>query len=707
MAINYGKGLRGALGRMKAVESQYVGLPYKEMLQGNLMRQAAYDKGEEALNNLSTLYNQNLLDQDAQVIQAKEDQFNTELGEKMESVGGDLGKLTGFLSGKLRGISNDPTYTQAIQNKKDAATYFSNVDKAKIDPEMKSYLKNKSMSGYSGADKGGFAGTPFMEITKADFSKDLQRVAKQLYDTAPEVESEQEVLVGPDGVVVPRQYWSNYTEGAGFKPGYRLDRQQVKTKKRTPQEVKDYLDSYIDQNYSTYLGAIADQRGADYDTAKRMLTIPTANNYSRFEQELGNIYKVAETSSDTATPTTPASSYVSAGVGINIPGKSTLEGALSQTDKTPESIRTYLDVLANNNQLPNSTYYKSLVEKFELDSGLASIDSDKQEALDQLIGNSPLRKYFEQEDGTIRTVIPKTERFSAAVPQEDRQAVSALSQQLSSIEKDFNEKKSDAQEKFEEYITEGIAAPQITAIPIKDKDSAAMNNLTSTLLDTSGLAYKVFEATGTDDKVVSYEEVEIDDIKTLESPAITEFAKYPQTEDDGTFRTLTVTGKEANGDLKTYKVKVPEEQFKTLFGRGDFNLYDAAGVTGDTEGAGEYQNLNRIANVPGAVTELPTVEAKLRNHAGVVLANPNASPKVLEYDLDNIEIDATARKNKNGQFEVVINLSMSKIEDSNSKVNTEYIGTFRNREEARDALDKVSSATGLLEELFQDAKKLK
>ena len=702
MAINYGKGLRGALGRMKAVESQYVGLPYKEMLQGNLMRQAAYDKGEEALDNLSTLYNQNLLDQDAQVIQDKEDQFNTELGEKMESVGGDLGKLTGFLSGKLRGISNDPTYTQAIQNKKDAATYFANVDKAKIDPEMKSYLKNKSMSGYSGADKGGFAGTPFMEITKADFSKDLQRVAKQLYDTAPEVESEQEVLVGPDGVVVPRQYWSNYTEGAGFKPGYRLDRQQVKTKKRTPQEVKDYLDSYIDQNYSTYLGAIADQRGADYDTAKGMLTIPTANNYSRFEQELGNIYKVAETSSDTTTPTTPASSYVSAGVGINIPGKSTLEGALSQTDKTPESIRTYLDVLANNNQLPNSTYYKSLVEKFELDSGLASIDSDKQEALNQLIGNSPFRKYFEQEDGTIKTTLG-----AEILPQEDKNEISALSRDLRSVERDFTKKKNDAQEKFEEYITEGIAAPQVTAIPIKDKDSAAINNLTSTLLDTPGLASKVFEATDTDDKVVSYEEVEIDDIKALESPAITEFAKYPQTEDDGTFRTLTVTGKKANGDLKTYKVKVPEEQFKTLFGRGDFSLYDAAGVTGDIEGAGDYQELNLIADQPGIATELPTVKAKLRNHAGVVLANPNASPKVLEYDLDNIEIDATARKNKNGQFEVVINLSMSKIEDSESKVNTEYIETFRNREEAREALDRVSSTTGLLEELFQDAKKLK
>ena len=50
---------------------------------------------------------------------------------------------------------------------------------------------------------------------------------------------------------------------------------------------------------------------------------------------------------------------------------------------------------------------------------------------------------------------------------------------------------------------------------------------------------------------------------------------------------------------------------------------------------------------------------------------------------------------------------MSKIEDSESKVNTEYIETFRNREEAREALDRVSSTTGLLEELFQDAKKLK
>ena len=705
MAINYGKGLRGALGRMKAVESQYVGLPYKEMLQGNLMRQAAYDKGEEALDNLSTLYNQNLLDQDAQLLQSKEDQFNTELGEKMESVGGDLGKLTGFLSGKLRNISNDPTYTQAIQNKKDAATYFTNVDKAKIDPEMKSYLKNKSMSGYSGADKGGFTGTPFMEITKADFSKDLQRVAKQLYDTAPEVESEQEVLVGPDGVVVPRQYWGNYTEGAGFKPGYRLDRQQVKTKKRTPQEIKDYLDSYIDQNYSTYLGAIADQRGADYDTAKEMLTIPTANNYSRFEQELGNIYKVAETSSDTTTPTTPASSYVSAGVGINIPGKSTLEGALSQTDKTPESIRTYLDVLANNNQLPNSTYYKSLVEKFELDSGLASIDSDKQEALDQLIGNSPLRKYFEQEDGTIRTVIPKTERFSAAVPEEDRQAISDLSQQLRNVEKDFTKKKNKAQEKFEEYITEGIAAPQITAIPIKDKDSAAMNNLTSTLLDTSGLASKVFEATDTDDKVVSYEEVEIDDMKTLESPAITEFAKYPQTEDDGTFRTLTVTGKKANGDLKTYKVKVPEEQFKTLFKRGDFNLYDAAGVTGDTEGAGEYQNLNLIADQPGIATELPTLEAKFQNQAKVVLEDTEANPKILEFDLDNIGVDAVARKNENGQFEIKVTLDMRK-NDGTKTVDITRVVTAKNREEAREKLDLLTNIReGMLEELFQEGLK--
>ena len=705
MAINYGKGLRGALGRMKAVESQYVGLPYKEMLQGNLMRQAAYDKGEEALDNLSTLYNQNLLDQDAQLLQSKEDQFNTELGEKMESVGGDLGKLTGFLSGKLRNISNDPTYTQAIQNKKDAATYFTNVDKAKIDPEMKSYLKNKSMSGYSGADKGGFTGTPFMEITKADFSKDLQRVAKQLYDTAPEVESEQEVLVGPDGVVVPRQYWGNYTEGAGFKPGYRLDRQQVKTKKRTPQEIKDYLDSYIDQNYSTYLGAIADQRGADYDTAKGMLTIPTANNYSRFEQELGNIYKVAETSSDTTTPTTPASSYVSAGVGINIPGKSTLEGALSQTDRTPESIRTYLDALANNNQLPNSTYYKSLVEKFELDSGLASIDSDKQEALDQLIGNSPLRKYFEQEDGTIRTVIPKTERFSAAVPEEDRQAVSNLSQQLRSVERDFTKKKNEAQEKFEEYITEGIAAPQITAIPIKDKDSAAMNNLTSTLLDTSGLAYKVFEATDTDDKVVSYEEVEIDDMKTLESPAITEFAKYPQTEDDGTFRTLTVTGKKANGDLKTYKVKVPEEQFKTLFKRGDFNLYDAAGVTGDTEGAGEYQNLNLIADQPGIATELPTLEAKFQNQAKVVLEDTEANPKILEFDLDNIGVDAVARKNENGQFEIKVTLDMRK-NDGTKTVDITRVVTAKNREEAREKLDLLTNIReGMLEELFQEGLK--
>ena len=60
--------------------------------------------------------------------------------------------------------------------------------------------------------------------------------------------------------------------------------------------------------------------------------------------------------------------------------------------------------------------------------------------------------------------------------------------------------------------------------------------------------------------------------------------------------------------LKHIKLKFLKSSFKnSVRKRRTLVLYDAAGVTGDIEGAGDYQELNLIADQPGIATELPTV----------------------------------------------------------------------------------------------------
>ena len=73
MGIKSGKGLSGALGRMRDMNYEYVPLPQQEMMAGNLMRQQAYDDGEDSVDAISDLYNEQVLDQDRESLQKKED----------------------------------------------------------------------------------------------------------------------------------------------------------------------------------------------------------------------------------------------------------------------------------------------------------------------------------------------------------------------------------------------------------------------------------------------------------------------------------------------------------------------------------------------------------------------------------------------------------------------------------------------------------
>lgn len=177
MAIKYGKGLRGALGRMPNVGYEYVPLPYKEMLTGNLMRQAAYDKGQETIDNIDSLYDKPVLSEDQDILQAQEDQFDSDLKEQMDAVGGDLGKLTGFLSSRFKQAASNTTYRNALQSKVAYDKYYTELMEADIDPQIKQLKMRQSKANYLGADKGIFKGASYIDMNQIDFDKRMREIA--------------------------------------------------------------------------------------------------------------------------------------------------------------------------------------------------------------------------------------------------------------------------------------------------------------------------------------------------------------------------------------------------------------------------------------------------------------------------------------------------------------------------------------------------
>jgi len=300
MAIKFGTGVRGALGRMRDIESQYVGLPYKEMMAGNLLRQAAYDKSEEKLDNLSELYNVPMLPQDEQLIQDREDQFNTQLDEKMQEVGGDLGKLTGFLSGKFRNQSNDKVYRRALQAKEDYLDYEKNLNKRKLSPTLHNYYLNKSLTDYQGADKGSFMGAPPAALSEAKLDEMLRKRAKGLYDTAPKIKQNVPVIISEDGIVVwdaskdkqDDQY--QYLDSSGkVKKGFEIRQIPKEYRQRSGEDISIGLQNAIagSAEAQELLRDLSNATGMSYEDMVKNKISSLPQEYRRSDYTEGNIYK--------------------------------------------------------------------------------------------------------------------------------------------------------------------------------------------------------------------------------------------------------------------------------------------------------------------------------------------------------------------------------------------------------------------------------
>lgn len=588
MAIKYGKGLRGALGRMRDVEQQYVGLPYKEMMAGNLMRQAAYDKGQETIDTIDSLYNQPVLQKDRDILDQKESGFNTKLSEKMESVGGDIGKLSGFLTSQLRQTATDPTYSRAIQNKKDFDEYYTQVMDANIDQPMKNFYINKALNNYQGADQGMFRGQPFSEVTAQDIQKDLAAQAKNLYSTAPKQEREIDVLVeeatgksytNPE---VIEQYLANPIEG------YSIKKQQVTQTQRTPKEIQESLFGYATNAYGSSIQDMAEAMGIDPNVYMQSIVNPLAKTFFRNDISMGQMYDVASSSSGSGTDEESGKDLsLRRGIGLPIENKglAMLDNLVSNNITDPGTLVDTLVEMRDANEISN---IDASILTSAVDAAVAQTTDafggripNMEESLQRTIGDNPLKGYFTDAEGNVNTDkldSPAWMNVRGAIAEGDRKDVINLRKELKKVRNNVIDKTDEINKQFKQIIKDMVTAePQAQIIDLSDTQAGKTNIAAKTILSNPDLSTEVYQILS-GNKIERLNSKQMENIFDEDSSAvITGYQRYPQTEASGTFRTLNIEHKKGRGgnvNTKSYKVKMPEEQFQSMFTQGELNIQE-------------------------------------------------------------------------------------------------------------------------------------
>jgi hypothetical protein len=281
MGIKSGKGLSGALGSMRDMNYQYVPLPYKEMMAGNLMRQQSYDEAEDSIDTISDLYNEQVMDQDRESLQKKEDTFNSELDAEMQSVGGDLGKLAGFLRNQYRGVTRDKTYGRSVQSKTAYDAYYKDLMEADIDPEMKAYKLKHSKANYLGAEKEVFRGTSYVDMNQTDLDTAMRKVAKGLPDE--KTKEQVPVLINTDtGLEFEVDKDGKYI--GATKDNSKWEHQAYSRTFKDPTKIANALNGAIANN-STYASYIQDLFRAQNNGKD-----PSAEDLNSFVQDMSTRY---------------------------------------------------------------------------------------------------------------------------------------------------------------------------------------------------------------------------------------------------------------------------------------------------------------------------------------------------------------------------------------------------------------------------------
>ena len=246
MGITKGKGLAGALGSARDMNYGYVPLPYKEMMTGNLMRQASYDKGQATLDEVDALYDETFIDKDSAILDAQEKEVNDSVNAMIESAGGDLGKLTGEFTNLYRKTASNKTYRNAKLQKANRTAFSEELRKAKLDQGMAQYYLDKADDAYVGADKGQYNGVSYSNIKQNDIYKNLVSAGSKV---SAQTTSREEPGFMYQGEFYPKEYLEE--QGIdGIAQGLTETTRTIKTSLRDPIAVQNKLNDVLGANPS-------------------------------------------------------------------------------------------------------------------------------------------------------------------------------------------------------------------------------------------------------------------------------------------------------------------------------------------------------------------------------------------------------------------------------------------------------------------------
>ena len=185
MAIDFGKGIRGFLGRVPTIDYQYTPIPFREMLLAGQLADRAQQRNTLLKDNVNKLYRQNLLPKARNVYDQKFDAFNQRVGDYITQNGSNLSGLSGILNEEAFNIQNDRTLLTETNNYETREDYINTLQQKVTDPDLRPYYLNVSDAQYGQTE----LGTDY--IPMLDYSRlDEKKLMDELYTVAGKLKSE-------------------------------------------------------------------------------------------------------------------------------------------------------------------------------------------------------------------------------------------------------------------------------------------------------------------------------------------------------------------------------------------------------------------------------------------------------------------------------------------------------------------------------------
>ena len=603
MGIKSGKGLSGALGRMRDVNYQYVPLPYQEMMTGNLMRQASYDKSEATLDNISALYDENFIAKDSEILEGQENQLNAGIEEMIESAGGDLGKLTGKFTNLYRKTASDKTYRNAKAQQVNRTEFIKELKKAKLDPGMAQYYLNQADEVYPGADKGQYSGVNYSNLTEAKVSKMLAEVGKN----TPSMSEQSNEYAYADlngNPITPEQAQQL---GAGK---YKKVQATRTVGYKDPNKVYKNLKNYIENN-PTVLQFMSDKANslgmdpAEYmgkylaDTSNRLSGV-SKNHLSKFS-DLPN-----EGAGEDDVNTIPSSVNMavedvqhplSATGFLDIPGGSVMDAktALDNDTDLSQDMKEYLssiydiaaqEVYPDEADMGSSYYDGSMfdvegAQSKQIEKEIQSASPQLKAFIDQYrdqVGNLDVQKLLNEAGN---------QRYPASTPEErsrglgtdlDKEVLSLLGR-ANALGQEMQSSLQDKNELFKARVSEfKTNSPEIDWDLIPITESKKTTPAVTGLIQTG--AASVYTEDGT---LVNLKDTELRGIritKVIRHPIVTGMGENDQQ------RVMKIEGLVGPlKKLKTFELRVPEQDFQNALGTDKtINLFKGTEIENYTPG---------------------------------------------------------------------------------------------------------------------------